>query len=117
MARSTSRPQRLLAERAIRTGLGDVEVKQPWVYDRRPPGQREHFTSAILRPYLKRTRSFDDLTVKTNGCGGRVACLTMVFELIESASRSWRSLNRSARLHAVISGARFVDGIEVKDAA
>jgi putative transposase len=56
-------------------------------------------------------------TVKTKGCGSRVACLTMVFKLMESASRSWRSLNGSARLQAVISGAKFVDGIEVKDAA
>jgi putative transposase len=56
-------------------------------------------------------------TVKTKGCGSRVACLTTVFKLRESASKSWRSLNGSARLRAVISGAKFVDGIEVKDAA
>ena len=56
-------------------------------------------------------------TVKTKGCGSRVACLTMVFKLMESASKSWRSLNGSARLRAVVSGAKFVDGIEVKDAA
>jgi transposase-like protein len=48
-------------ERAIQTGLGDVEVKQPRVHDRRPPGEREHFTSAILPPYLKRTKSLDEL--------------------------------------------------------
>jgi putative transposase len=56
-------------------------------------------------------------TVKTKGSGSRLACLTMVFKLMASASRSWRSLNGSARLQAVISGAKFVDGIEVKDAA
>jgi putative transposase len=56
-------------------------------------------------------------TVKTKGSGSRVACLTMVFKLMESASKSWRSLNGSARLQAVIAGAKFVDGIEVKDAA
>ena len=56
-------------------------------------------------------------TVKTKGSGSRMACLTMVFKLMESASKSWRSLNGSARLQAVISGAKFVDGIEVKDAA
>jgi putative transposase len=54
---------------------------------------------------------------KTKGSGSRVACLTMVFKLMESASRKWRSLNGSPRLQAVISGARFVDGIEVRDAA
>jgi putative transposase len=56
-------------------------------------------------------------TVKTKGSGSRVACLTMVFKLMESASKSWRSLNGSPRLQAVVSGAKFVNGIEVKDAA
>jgi transposase-like protein len=56
-------------------------------------------------------------TVKTKGSGSRVACLTMVFKLMESASKRWRSLNGSARLKAVIAGAKFADGIEVKDAA
>lgn len=56
-------------------------------------------------------------TVKTKGCGSRIACLTMVFKLMESASKSWRSLNGSDRFQAVISGCKFVDGIEVKDAA
>src|SRR3954452_9430505 len=46
-----------LPERTIQTGLGDVEVKQPRVHDRRPADEREKFTSAILPPYLKRTRS------------------------------------------------------------
>jgi len=41
----------------------------------------------------------------------------MVFKLMESASRSERSLNGSVRLLAVVSGVKFVDGIEVKDAA
>jgi putative transposase len=56
-------------------------------------------------------------TVKTKGSGSRAACLTTVSKLMESASRSWRSLNGSARLQSVISGAKFVDGLEVKDAA
>jgi transposase-like protein len=56
-------------------------------------------------------------TVKTKGSGSRTACLTMVFKLMESASKGWRSLNGSARLQAVVSRAKFVDGIEVKDAA
>jgi putative transposase len=56
-------------------------------------------------------------TVKTKGSGSRMACLTMVFKLMESASRSWRLLNGSSQLQAVISGAKFVDGIEVKDVA
>jgi transposase-like protein len=54
---------------------------------------------------------------KTKGSGSRVACLTMVFKLMESASRTWRVLNGSPRLQAVIEGLKFVDEIEVKDAA
>jgi putative transposase len=54
---------------------------------------------------------------KTKGNGSRVACLTMVFKLMETASRRWRALNGSGRLQAVIQGVKFVDGIEVKGAA
>src|SRR6478752_6811013 len=50
-----------LPEREIQTGLGDIEVKQPRVHDRRPVPEREHFTSAILPPYLRRTRSLEEL--------------------------------------------------------
>ncbi len=50
-----------LPERTIQTGLGDIEVKQPRVHDRRPPEQREKFTPAVLPPYLRRTRSLEEL--------------------------------------------------------
>jgi len=50
-----------LPGRAIQTGLGDVEIKQPRVHDRRDADEREPFSSAILPPYLKRTRSLDEL--------------------------------------------------------
>ena len=50
-----------LPERTIQTGLGDVDIKQPRVHDRRPADQREGFTSAILPPYLRRTRSLEEL--------------------------------------------------------
>src|SRR5947209_2033623 len=50
-----------LPERAIRTGLGDIEVKRPRVHDRRPPTEREKFTPAVLPPYLRRTRSLEEL--------------------------------------------------------
>jgi transposase-like protein len=54
---------------------------------------------------------------RTKGSGSRSACLTMVFKLMEAASRKWRLLNGSSRLKDVIRGVKFVDGIEVKDAA
>ena len=50
-----------LPERTIQTGLGDIEVKQPRVHDRRAPGEREKFTPAVLPPYLRRTKSLEEL--------------------------------------------------------
>jgi putative transposase len=56
-------------------------------------------------------------TAKTKGSGTRVACLTMVFKLMESASRRWRALNGSPLLADVLKGVVFVDGIKQEDAA
>ena len=50
-----------LPERTITTGIGQVEVKQPRVRDRRPAGEREQFSSAILPPYLRKTKSVEEL--------------------------------------------------------
>ena len=49
--------------RSIQTGLGSLEVKRPRVDDRRvdDTGQRFRFTSRILPPYLRRTKSVDEL--------------------------------------------------------
>jgi putative transposase len=56
-------------------------------------------------------------TSKTKGSGSRSACLTMVFKLMESASKSWRLLNGSPLLAKVITGVRFIDGVEQTNAA
>jgi len=56
-------------------------------------------------------------TEKTKGSGTRVACLTMVFKLMQSASRHWRGLNASGLLSEVIKGTVFVDGVRKEDAA
>ena len=55
-------------------------------------------------------------TKRTKGCGSRIACLTMVFKLTESAAKKWRTLNGSQLIPDVIKGVAFVDGIR-KDAA
>jgi len=51
------------AEREIQTGIGPVKVRQPRVNDRRTDesGQRIRFTSEILPPYLRRTKSIEEL--------------------------------------------------------
>ena len=54
---------------------------------------------------------------RTKGNGSRTACLTMVFKLMQSASKRWRLLNGSQLLPELISGARFVDGIKPQEAA
>ena len=50
-----------LPERTITTGVGPITVKQPRVHDRRPAELREKFSSAILPPYLRKTKSIEEL--------------------------------------------------------
>jgi transposase-like protein len=47
---------------------------------------------------------------KTKGSGSRTACLTMVWKLMESASKHWRALNGSTLLNDVIAGTIYIDG-------
>jgi putative transposase len=54
---------------------------------------------------------------KTKGSGSRVACLTMVYKLMESASKKWRTLNGATLLPEVIRGTAFVDGVRKQPAA
>ena len=50
-------------ERELQTGVGPVKVRQPRVDDRRidENGERMRFTSSILPPYLRRTKSIEEL--------------------------------------------------------
>jgi transposase-like protein len=51
-----------MPERTIQTGIGPVAVRQPRVRDRAGKGsERIRFTSAILPPYARRTKSLDAL--------------------------------------------------------
>jgi len=52
-----------LPARKIQTGIGQVAVRQPRVNDKRvdEQGQHQRFTSQILPPYLRRTKSLDEL--------------------------------------------------------
>jgi transposase-like protein len=54
---------------------------------------------------------------RTKGNGTRVACLTMVFKLVESAARKWRTLNGAKLLPDVIASVRFIDGEKPEKAA
>ena len=50
-----------LPQRTVMTGLGPIEVQQPRVRDRRPEEEREKFRSGILPPYLRKTKSIEQL--------------------------------------------------------
>jgi len=52
-------------------------------------------------------------TKRTKGSGSRIACLTMVFKLAQSAERKWRKLNGYKLLGDVIRGVQFKDGTRV----
>jgi len=54
---------------------------------------------------------------RTKGNGSRLACLTMVFKLMQSAQKRWRLLNGSQLLPDVIAGVQFIDGIKSQNAA
>ena len=50
-----------LPKRTLTTGIGPVEVEQPRVLDRRAAAEAEPFTSKILPPYLRKTKSIEEL--------------------------------------------------------
>ena len=54
---------------------------------------------------------------KTKGNGSRLACLTMVFKLMESAAKKWRLLNGAQIIPDILQGIQFIDGIREEKAA
>ena len=50
-----------LPKRTITTGVGPIEVQQPRVLDRRAADEAEPFSSKILPPYLRKTKSLEEL--------------------------------------------------------
>ena len=50
-----------LPQRTITTGVGPIEVQQPRVLDRRAADKAEPFSSKILPPYLRKTKSLEEL--------------------------------------------------------
>lgn len=52
-------------------------------------------------------------TKRTKGCGSRLATLTMVFKLVESAAKRWHRLRGYQRIPDVLNGVVFQDGVSV----
>lgn len=51
-------------------------------------------------------------TRQTKGCGSRTATLSMVFKLGREAEKKWRRLNGYKLVVKVMTGTRYVDGVE-----
>ena len=54
-------------------------------------------------------------TYRTKGCGSRMATLTMVFKLIQSAQKRWIKIRFAKKIKQVWEGIIFEDGIELKE--
>jgi transposase-like protein len=52
-------------------------------------------------------------TKRTKGCGSRLATLTMVFKLVESAAKRWHRLRGYRELAEVLNGSSYQDGVKV----
>lgn len=50
-----------LPEREVLSGVGPIAVKVPRIRDRRQQAEKVRFTSSILRPYLRKAKSVEDL--------------------------------------------------------
>ena len=76
---------------------------QQWVHLRSTNVIESTFSTVRLR------------TVKTKGCGSRIATLTMVFKLILSAQKRWSRLRGHRKIKQVWEGVKFEDGVMVKE--
>ena len=76
---------------------------QQWVHLRSTNAIESIFSTVRLR------------TVKTKGCGSRIATLTMVFKLILSAQKRWSRLRGHRKIRQVWDGVKFEDGLMIKE--
>jgi len=53
-------------------------------------------------------------TKRTKGCGSRLATLTMVFKLVESAAKRWHRLRGYRKLIDVLNDVPYQDGVQVE---
>jgi putative transposase len=121
-------PSRAEAEKAFDLFVRTYEAKYPKATDCLVKDRTELLTfydfPAEHWMHLRTTNPIESVfatvrlrTEKTKGCGTGEACLTMVFKLMESASKRWRALNKSTLLADVIAGIVFVDGEKQEHAA
>src|SRR5262245_55125566 len=108
-------PSRAEADKAFDLFVRTYEAKYPKATECLAKDRKERLTfydfPAEHWLHLRTTNAIESVfatvrlrTAKTKGTGTRVACLTMVFKLLESASRWWRALNGSPLWAEVIRG-------------
>jgi transposase-like protein len=85
---------------ALRESYPATQEQRCWVHLRTTNPIESTFATVRLR------------TRRTKGCGSRMACLTMVFKLVQCAERHWRRLNSKELIVEIIQGVKFVDGIK-----
>jgi len=74
----------------------------------------EHWPSLRSTNVIESTFATGRLrTRRTKGCGSRIATLTMVFKLVESAAKRWHRLRGYHQLPDVLNGIVFHDGVRV----
>ena len=67
------------------------------------------FISVLLIP-LNQLFTVRLRTVKTKGCGSRIATLSMVFKLTMEAAKTWKKLKGHQLILLVLENKKFVDG-------
>ena len=51
-------------------------------------------------------------TVRSKGCLSNRTAITMIFKLAQAAEKSWPRLDGHSQLPKLVSGIKFIDGIE-----
>jgi len=100
--RSRPRPDSRIRAYALRGQSGSKGIcalAEHWIHIRTTNPIESTFATVRLRHR------------KTKGSGSRVACLTMLFKLMESASENSSALNRSTLAADANAGVVFADGV------
>ena len=116
-------PTKKEGEKAFDSFVQDFELKYPKAVDTLMKHRdrlltfydfpAEHWPSIRSTNVIESTFATVRLrTKKTKGCGSRIATLTMVYKLAESAEKRWRKLRGHKKMAAVRNGVQFKDGVE-----
>ena len=103
-----------LPKRAILTGLGPIEVEQPRVLDRRPKDEAEPFSSKVLPPYLRKTKSLKEdrlciLVLMGATADGRKELIAVTDGYRES-EQSWNALLLDAKARGLVVDPKLATG-------